>query len=122
MLFLDPVNYLFTRLEDVFELAVFLGPWLIVLIARGFKQGWADRSRLYTLAVLGIGTLLAMFFTGAFRTGETARAAMFIFPYFLIPIALVLNSVKPNPTTRLQIAILVFGHAVLMQVVGNYFY
>jgi hypothetical protein len=122
MLFLDPINYLFTRLEDVFELAVFLGPWLLVLIARGFKEGWADRSRLYTLALLGIGTLLAMFVTGAFRTGETARAAMFIFPYFLIPIALVLSSVRPNRTMRLQLASLVFGHAVLMQVIGNYFY
>lgn len=122
MLFVDPLNYFFTRLEDVFELAVFLGPWLLVLIARGIKSEWRSRSNLLTISILGIVTLLAMFATGAFRTGETARAAMFIFPYLLIPVALVLNKLTPIRSERWQLASLVFAHTVLMQLIGNYFY
>lgn len=122
MLFVAPVNYLFTRLEDIFELAVFLGPWLLILIWRGFKEGWAKRSALYQLSLLGIGTLLAMFATGAFRTGETGRAAMFVFAYFLIPIALIIDRMRPNRIERLQLATIVFMQTVLMQFIGNYFY
>ena len=122
MLFIAPVNYLFTRLEDIFELAVFLGPWLLLLIWRGLKGGWPQRSALYRLSLLGIGTLLTMFITGAFRTGETGRAAMFIFAYFLIPIALLLDRLKSDRSQRVQLATIVFAHTVLMQVIGNYFY
>ncbi|MEO6391591.1 MAG: hypothetical protein ABIP75_07040 [Pyrinomonadaceae bacterium] len=122
MLLVDPVNYLFTRLEDVFELAVFLGPWLLLLIVREIRSQWRSRSPLLTRSLLGIATLLGMFLTGAFRTGETARAAIFIFPYFLIPIALLLHRLKPTRSERWQLASLVFAHTVLMQLIGNYFY
>lgn len=122
MLFVAPVNYLFTRLEDIFELAAFLGPWLLLLIWRGLKEGWASRSALYRMSLPGIGTLLAMFATGAFRTGETGRAAMFIFAYFMIPIALVIDRLRSDRVERIHLATIVFAHAVLMQVIGNYFY
>lgn len=122
MLLVDPVNYIFTRLEDVFELAVFLGPWLLLLVARAIKSEWRSRSSLFIVSILGIVTLMGMFATGAFRTGETARAAMFIFPYFLFPISLVLTKLNPTRSERWQLASLVFAHTVLMQLIGNYFY
>lgn len=122
MLFVAPVNYLFTRLEDIFELAVFLGPWLLLLIWRGLKEGWAERSALYRISLLGIGTLFAMFLTGAFRTGETGRATMFIFAYFTIPIGLVIDRFRPDRTERLRLATIVFAHTLVLQFIGNFFY
>ena len=38
MLFVEPANYLFTRLEDVAEIFFFLGPFLVVMFWRGMAD------------------------------------------------------------------------------------
>ena len=85
MLFVDPANYFFTRIEDIAEILFFFGPFLIVMFWRGMKR--VEFTPLFTLSVLGIVTLLGMFLVGAWRTGETARACAFIYPFLLFPIA-----------------------------------
>ena len=124
LLLADPVSYVMTRLENVAEILVFLGPFLLVLAVRG--GGVARRDPRYrglgVLAALGAGTLLAMFATGAFRTGETARACLFIYPYLLLPVAAVLDHERPGPPDRRLLAWLVFGQALVMQAIGGYFW
>ena len=122
MLFVNPVNYIFTRLEDVMELTLFFGPLLILLLLRGIKIGLKFRQTLFTLSLIGIAVLFAMFVTGAFRTGETARASIFIFPYLMLPVALYLDSTGLNRERRLGLAGFVFVQTIIMQTVGNYFY
>ena len=120
MLFVDPINYLFTRIENVAEIILFLGPFLFVLLIRGLKNFRFEP--LMVLTLLGSATLLAMFATGAWRTGETARACAFIYPYLLFPIGRYLEQQKIGASERLQLAALVFGQSVAMQLFGHYHY
>lgn len=124
MLFVDPVNYLFTRLEDVAEILFFLGPFLAILFYRGIKGSIRfkdiESSPLIVLTVLGIGTLLAMYAVGAWRTGETARAGAFIYPYLLFPVGLYLEANKASASARFQLAMLVFTQSIGMQLFGSY--
>lgn len=120
MLFVHPVNYLFTRLEDIAEPILFFGPLMLFLLVRGLKE--ACSSVLFRYSLLGIFTLFMMFATGAYRTGETARAAIFIVPYLLFPVALYLDSIKLNREARLQLICFVFAQALIMQFLGGYHY
>lgn len=116
--FVDPVNYGFTRLEDVAELVFFFGPFLLVLMARGLTK--VEFKPLNVLTVLAVLTLLAMFVTGAWRTGETARACAFIYPYLLFPVARYLERLEVGLRERGQLAALVFLQAIGMQLFGNF--
>lgn len=118
MLFADPANYFFTRVEDVAEIIFFFGPFLLVLFVRGLK---GLRSRpLNVLTVLGCVTLLGMYAAGAWRTGETARACAFIYPYLLFPVGHYLEDSGAGAGERRQLASLVFLQSVAMQTLGNY--
>jgi hypothetical protein len=118
MLFVDPANYFFTRIEDVAEILFFFGPILLVLLIRGLKD---FRLRpLDVLTALACLTMGAMFLTGAWRTGETARACAFIYPYLLFPVARVVDQPGGGAPERFQLATLVFVQAVGMQLFGNF--
>jgi hypothetical protein len=106
-------SYLITRLENILEICVFLTPFLLLKAGQGVRQ----LHRLNQLTGLAVATLLAMFIAGAFKTGETARACLFIFPYLLFPA--ILNA---NATERGWLAGLVCGQAILMQLFGVYFW
>jgi hypothetical protein len=118
MLLIDPANYLFTRFEDVAEIIFFFGPFLLMLFIRGLK-GMRFRP-LDVLTVLGCMSLLGMYVTGAWRTGETARACAFIYPFLLFPIARYLQEQNAGPGERMQLASLVFAQSLAMQTFGNY--
>lgn len=127
MLFVDPVNYLFTRVEDIAEILFFLGPFLLTLFIRGMRSKFhlrplADlRLRpLFVLTVLACVSLLGMYAVGAWRTGETARACAYIYPYLLFPVGYYLEDNEVGPGGRLQLAALVFLQSVGMQVFGTY--
>ena len=120
MIFTDPANYFFTRLEDIAEIIFFFGPFLLVLFIRGIKN--IKLRPLDVLTVLGCVTLVGMFLSGAWRTGETARACAFIYPFLLFPVGRYLETTGAGPGERIQLASLVFLQSVGMQVFGNYFW
>lgn len=118
MLFVNPINYFFTRVEDVAEILFFFGPFLLYLLIKSLR-GWKFEP-IYVLTLLGCGTLGALYLTGAFRTGETARACAFIYPYLLLPIGIYLDKIGADAQEKLQLAALVFAQAVIMQTFGYY--
>ncbi|MEQ1923582.1 MAG: hypothetical protein ABL952_13835 [Pyrinomonadaceae bacterium] len=127
MLFAEPGAYFLTRLEDIGEILLFFGPFLLVLLVRWFKTSFRLRPLaelrqrpLLVLTVLGCISLLGMYAAGAWRTGETARACAFIYPYLLFPIGYYFDEVTLEPSGRLQLAALVFLQSVGMQVIGTY--
>jgi len=122
MLFSEPANYLYTRLEDVCEILVFFGPFLLMLFIGGIRTMRHSRPRPELLAwtICGIGTLAAMFLSGAFRTGETARACLFIVPYLMFPVAAQLEQCGRREIDRKALLWLVFGQALAMQTFGGY--
>ncbi len=123
LLLADPISYVMTRLENVGDLVVFFGPFLLVLSVRGMRiMRERASAELFTLSRLGILTLAAMFLTGAFRTGETARACLFIYPYLMLPVAACLNRQKGHDADKRLLLWLVFGQTLLMQTLAGYYW
>ena len=81
----------------------------------GFSwSDWRDIS--VGIMLSGLITLLAMFVSGAFSTGETARAALFIYPYIML--ALKNSNVRILRDILILAGLQTFG----MQLFGRYFW
>ncbi len=114
----EPPDYLFSRLECILEIIVFFGPLLLVLFLRGMKL--KDYDRLKALTILGIATLPAMFLTGAYKTGETARTCLFIYPFLMLPVAAMFHKTPPNNQEMILISAWISAQILLMQFLGFY--
>lgn len=114
----EPASYVFTRLECVGDVLVFLGPFLLVLLVRGLRRATPLRAVVWT----ALATTAALLAVGVFRTGETARAALFVYPLLLAGVAAELKVIRPSMSEWRTLAALVFGQAVAMQLAGDYFW
>ncbi|WP_049902950.1 hypothetical protein [Halococcus agarilyticus] len=123
----EPLRYLTTRVENVAEIALFFTPMLAVLAVRGVGVLWRSARGLSRidrepLVVFGLatGSLLGLFVVGVYHTGETARGAMFIYPFLMLPVAAALRAADPTRRREALLAAAVFGQALAMQLVGDY--
>jgi len=124
LLLAEPVSYVMTRLENVADILLFFGPFMLAFLLRGTHTMLKGKTyrELLVLTGLGILTLLAMFLTGAFRTGETARACLFIYPYLTLPVAAYLHHRGCRQEDRRLLLWLVFGQSMAMQTLGGYYW
>ncbi|WP_415407834.1 hypothetical protein ACLHDG_04700 [Sulfurovum sp. CS9] len=114
MLFSEPLNYFATRIEDIFEIAIFLSLGVTAVLTT-IKHKL--QNNLYIiLSLIAISMLLLMFLSGAYRTGETARACLFIVSFILIFLKDIPNSLL---TSLISFAAL---QTILMQILGFYFW
>jgi hypothetical protein len=114
MLPASPFEYFATRIEDIFEIAIFLSFGIIAVLS---TIRYKLQNNLYiTLSFIAIGMLLLMFITGAYRTGETARACLFIVGFILI---LLKDMPRAQLTPLITFAAL---QTILMQAFGYYFW
>jgi len=114
-----PLAYAMTRLEDIAEIVLFLGLVTAAVLSGprregGLRLGGADP--LDRLSLVAAATLLLVFVTGAYRTGETARACLFIVPFLLLP----LRRCAPERLRPLVIAAAV--QTAVMQLTGGFFW
>ncbi len=116
------LEYFITRLEGIFEIMLFLGPFLGILFLRGLRMGNACTSSFRDLTILGVSTLLIMFIAGFFRTAETARICLFIYPYLIFPVAAYFKEIRVSPNEKVQVLALVFIQTVIMQLLGSYYW
>jgi hypothetical protein len=82
----NPLNYITTRLEDVWDILFCFGVVCSVLIyrtIRSIKSGTAISSPTL-FGLIGIFVALVLFLSGSSETGETGRVYMFIVPYLLV--------------------------------------
>ena len=123
MLFSEPVSWLFTRIENIGEILLFLTPILIWVLVQPLtrKRLFDAKDGLEPAAFAAVATLLLMFLAGVWKTGETARACVFIYPFLLVPVANFFRE-ETNRHACALICSLVFGQSLLMQLVGNYFW
>ena len=118
----EPLDFIVTRLEGIAEILLFLGPYVLLVALCGLVMTRAN-GRLAVLALLGIATLGFMFLTGAFRTGETARAAMIVYPFLVIPVGYFFaNREDEYRSSSYLLPSLIFGQTLIMQMVGDYFW
>jgi hypothetical protein len=121
-----PGSYLFTRIECASELALFAGPTLLTLWLRGLvTDDGADvaRRELNLLSRIGLAALCLMLIAGAFKTGETARACVFFYPFIVLPVAAsVRGTVALAPEVQRRLATMLLGQALVMQIVGDYYW
>jgi hypothetical protein len=115
-LFVDPISFICTRLENVAEILWFGGPvglWLVSTI-----RHWPAENRKLITIVFSI--MMLAFLTGAYHTGETARACLFVIPIFSLA---ALEWIKKLPEENIrQAAQTQLGFAVLVGVLMNFFW
>lgn len=116
----EPRDWALTRLENVSEIAAFFGPFLLVLLCRGLSALRRENSFAFALIAVAVGTLLGLFLIGAYHTGETARACLFVWSYLLLPVLAVLRHV--SETERRTVFLLVLAQTLGMQLVGTWFW
>jgi hypothetical protein len=115
----QPLQYLMTRIEGVAEIALFLSvPALGVLASTTHRGPLAldlrgDPGR---VILAGVGALAAMMLAGAWCTGETARACLFISPVLL----LAFSAVPKERFGPLLLAVAI--QTALMQGFANFFW
>jgi hypothetical protein len=125
MLLSNPVEYFVTRLQDILDILIFLGPVLVALCYRGLQQlredGISEEQRNMMVMVLSAFlALFLLFLTGAPKKGETARICMFILPFVLIPVLHLIEERKYPRSELIALLLIVFAQAVLIQLIGTY--
>jgi len=117
-LWANPAAYAITRFEGLIEIIWFLGPFLALSFLQGIRSG----DLLGRITRLGIYTLIAMFLTGVFRTGETARCCFFIYPYLLFQSGWIAKFSLTSINDFRMLSWLVFLQGIGMQLLGFYFW
>lgn len=124
MLLSNPVEYFTTRIQDILDIVIFFGPVLSVLAYRGFVKlreeatENPDSSKKFNIVLAALIALGLLFLTGAPKKGETARICMFILPFLLIPVLTYIQKTDMSRRDKGILLILVFGQAVLFQLIG----
>ncbi|MFW9835421.1 MAG: hypothetical protein ACFFEK_15580, partial [Candidatus Thorarchaeota archaeon] len=77
-----------------------------------------DSSKKYNLVLAALIALSLLFIAGAPKKGETARICMFFLPFLLIPVITYIRRTKMSNRDKAILLLLVFGQAVLLQIVG----
>lgn len=114
-----PLDYLMTRIEGVSEIALFLSLGaLAVLFHRDLlKVQFTDfHDEITSIFLAGVLSLLLMFLVGAFKTGETARICLFIYPYIMLVLR------KLEDAMLRAVTIFAGLQTIIMQTFGGYFW
>ena len=115
MFLVEPKVYFFTRLEDIGEILVFLS---FALVAVLFSRKYINCKELPQKNIFysAISALMIMLLTGAYGTGETARACLFIVPFIVI----LFQHIEKKTFEILFVLCLLqcFG----MQMIGNFYW
>jgi len=113
----QPFIYLMTRLEDIGEIFLFLSfGYLAIFFSKKSGTEVFDNRNINILFFSAVAAISAMLLTGAYGTGETARACLFMVPYFLI----LLKDINADQFKMLFYLCIfqTFG----MQMIGNFYW
>lgn len=130
LLLADPTRYVFTRIEDVAELALFFTPYLSLVALYGVRglrrdlDGWLPvtihEREPFVLMLVAVGGFCALLAAGVYHTGETARGAMFVYPFLMLPVAAAVDRLDPTDRAKWLLAAAVFAQTLVMQLIGGY--
>ena len=124
----DPVNYVLTRAECIGEPILFFTPVPVALAYRSLRDSSGESFFGFDfdagtwLLVYAIVGYLGLLFVGAYNTAETARGAMYLFPFLTLGVGSAVSRLKLGTTALKLTATLVFAQALVMQLFGFYFW
>ena len=116
MLFHWPANYVMTRFEGICDILFGLsfGVLGVFLHHQNLRIGFSNSTAWFPLSAIAV--LLLMFLVGTYKTGETARACLFIYPYLVLIVSTV-------PSKTLRCLVLLAGLQTCgMQMFGNFYW
>lgn len=117
MLLHDAYIYFWTRFQAVGEILVFLSfGFTALLFSKKISFNLKQENFIKILFFSAITALGLMFVSGAYGTGETARACLFIVPFFIILLK------NLNQKTFSILCILTLLQCFAMQMIGNFFW
>lgn len=117
----DPVSYLATRLENVAEPLLFGGPVLALLLLAWWRS--TDRTTTESRVLILLLTLLGLaFLAGAYRTGETARACLFVVPFVAPALARTACSAIATAPARSAALVIVGLQTIAMQSLARFYW
>lgn len=117
----NPIDYFFTRIEDILEIIIFFGPFLLILFFRGLKILQEKDYKVHFYHVLSaIFILITFLILGVYKTGETARSANYILIFLLIPIAFYFKKYNYSQEELNHLFNFVFIQTFIMQFIGWY--
>lgn len=118
----DPVSFVATRLENVFEPILFLGPHLMFLLIPAFRSALKSDAWEGKVMLSAIGTLTAIFLTGAYHTGETARAGLFLIPFLILGLGRMLSEKMEDDESRQVMIKWLLGYTFGFQLLMFFFW
>ena len=92
------------------------------MAVRGLRGSDGGGNRLFTVTSVAIATLAAMLLTGAFRTGETARCCLFVYPFLFFAVVRYIGRSALTRRDETVLLLVVFAQTVCMQMFGFYFW
>ncbi|TDL99978.1 MAG: hypothetical protein C4K58_01665 [Flavobacteriaceae bacterium] len=113
-LFINTTYFTLSRIENIFDIVVLLNPLILVIGLTHKKLNFKNLN--IRIFISGMLTLLLIFATGAYKTGETARAMLFIFPYFLLTL------IECTKQTLNTLFLTTLTFCALLQFSGSFFW
>ncbi len=111
----NPAQYILSRIEDMLEILIFISLPVLVAI-RDNKTYKNIKKDIMIISITAFTVLIIEFLTGAYRTGETARACVFIITYIILLISDLDSNIYG------QVIVLTALQTGLMQLIGNYYW
>ncbi len=124
----DPIEYVLTRAESIGEPILFFTPVPVALAYRGLRDSSGESFFRFDfdagtwLLVYAIIGYLGLLFVGAYNTAETARGAMYLFPFMTLAVGGTVSRLDLGTRALTLVAMLVFAQALAMQLFGFFFW
>ncbi len=124
----EPVNYVLTRAECIGEPILFFTPVPVALAYRSLRDSHGDPffgldfdagTWLLVYAIIGY---LGLLIVGAYNSAETARGAMYLFPFMTLAVGGTVARLDLGTKALKLTATLVFAQTLLMQLLGFFFW
>ncbi|MHA1803361.1 MAG: hypothetical protein ACTSU4_02375 [Promethearchaeota archaeon] len=118
----NPYGYFINRVKGILDIIIFFGPFLLVIFIKAMRFSKNNYVEIYVKSILTIALLIFFLLIGVYRYGETARSAIFIYPFLLFPISCYLLNEKSGEIEKFTLLNLVFGQTLLMQFLFVFFW
>jgi hypothetical protein len=119
--FVQPISFLITRIQDILEPLLFYGPYFSLITFLSLKEfGWSKpETRLLISGLISFGIFLL---AGAYYTGETARAALYLLPLLIIATTPLIYSQPFSSQLMKKLLLATMIQTLVMQMFGFYYW